>query len=91
MSENKKPNMDANSREFTRGVEAGLNSEDTKYWQAGYELGQGLSDQETKELVKASVKEPIVEEPIKEEADSPLFVQDTLGGDAQDEKDKSTE
>lgn len=82
MSENKKPNMDANSREFTRGVEAGLNSEDTKYWQAGYELGQGLSDKETKELVK---------EPIKEEAESPLFVRDTLGGDAQDEKDKSTE
>lgn len=85
MSENEKA-TDANSREFTRGVEAGLNSEDTKYWQAGYELGQGLSDKETKELIKEPVKEP-----IKQEADTPLFVRDTLGGDAQDEKDKSTE
>jgi hypothetical protein len=89
MSENQKTNVDANSREFTRGVEAGLNSEDTKYWQAGYELGQGLSDKETKELVK----EPI-EEPIKKEPDTPLFLKDTLDGqkgDAQDEKDKSAE
>ena len=88
MSENQKTDVDANSREFTRGVEAGLNSEDTKYWQAGYELGQGLSDKDkdTKELVKAPVKEP-----IKKEPDTPLFVKDTLGGDAQDEKDKSTE
>lgn len=82
MSENQKTNTDANSREFTRGVEAGLKSEDTKYWQAGYELGQGLSDQETKELVK---------EIVPEKSDTPLFVQATLGGDAQDEKDKSTE
>ena len=81
-----KTDVDANSREFTRGVEAGINSEDTKYWQAGYELGQGLSDKDTRELVKDQVKEP-----IKEKADTPLFVQDTLGGDAQDEKDKSTE
>jgi len=86
MSEHEKTNEDANSREFTRGVEAGLNSEDTKYWQAGYELGQGLSDKETKELVKEPVKEP-----IKKEPDTPLFLKDTLGGDAQDEKDKSTE
>ena len=89
MSENKKTDVEANSREFTRGVEAGLNSEDTKYWQAGYELGQGLGDlgdKETKELVK-----PPVTEPIKKEPDTPLFVKDTLGGDAQDEKDKSTE
>ena len=86
MSEDQKTVEDANSREFTRGVEAGLNSEDTKYWQAGYELGQGLSDKETKELVREPVKEP-----IKQEADTPLFVRDTLGGDAQDEKDKSTE
>ena len=82
MSENKKTVEDANSREFTRGVEAGLNSEDTKYWQAGYELGQGLSDKDTKELVKG---------PIETEPNTPLFVKDTLGGDAQDEKDKSTE
>jgi len=86
MSEDQETDADANSREFTRGVEAGLNSEDTKYWQAGYEIGQGLSDKETKELVK----EPI-EEPIKKEAGSPLFLKETLGGDAQDEKDKSTE
>ena len=86
MNENQKTVEDANSREFTRGVEAGLNSEDTKYWQAGYELGQGLSEHETKEMVKKPAKEP-----IKQEADTPLFVRDTLGGDAQDEKDKSTE
>ena len=49
MSENKQTNVDANSPEFMRGVEAGLNSEDTKYWQAGYELGQGLSGKETRE------------------------------------------
>ena len=81
MSEDQKTDVDANSREFTRGVEAGLRSEDTKYWQAGYELGQGLSDQETKEL----------KEIVPEKSDTPLFVKDTLGGDAQDEKDKSTE
>ena len=82
MSENQKTNTDANSREFTRGVEAGLNSEDTKYWQAGYELGQGLSDQETKEPVK---------ELVPEESHTPVFLQDTLGGDAQDDQDKSAE
>jgi hypothetical protein len=82
MSENQKTDVDANSREFTRGVEAGLNSEDTKYWQAGYELGQGLSDQETKEPVN---------EIVPEKSNTPLFVKATLGGDAQDEKDKSTE
>ena len=82
MSENQKTKVDENSREFTRGVEAGLNSEDTKYWQAGYELGQGLSDQATKEPVKKT---------IQGESDTPLFLKDTLGGDAQDEKDKSTE
>jgi hypothetical protein len=84
MSE-KKTNVDANSREFSRGVEAGLNSEDTKYWQAGYELGQGLSDKETKEPVK---------EISQDESDTPLFLKDTLDGqtgDAQDEKDKSAE
>ena len=90
MSENQKTNVDANSGEFMRGVEAGLNSEDTKYWQAGYELGQGLSDKET--------KEPVKEEPFKQivqkELETPLFLQDTLDGhkgDAQDEKDKTAE
>jgi hypothetical protein len=85
MSEDKKTSADANSREFTRGVEAGLNSEDTKYWQAGYELGQALSDREIKEPVK---------EVIHAEPDAPLFLMDTLDGqkvDLQDEQDKSTE
>ena len=86
MSDSQKTDADANSREFTRGVEAGLNSEGTKYWQAGYELGQGVSDQETKELVK----EPVTDT-VKTETEAPLFVKETLGGDAQDEKDKSTE
>ena len=84
MSENQKTKVDANEREFTRGVEAGLNSEDTKYWQAGYELGQGLSDKETKEL----------KETIKKEPDPPLFLKETLDGqkrDAQGEQDKSAE
>jgi hypothetical protein len=85
MNESKKTKVDANSREFERGVEAGLNSEDTKYWQAGYALGQGLSDKETKEPV---------EEILHEESDTPLFLKDTLDGrqsDAMDEKDKSAE
>jgi hypothetical protein len=85
MSDHQKTNADANSREFRRGVEAGINSEDTKYWQAGYELGQGLSDKEPKEPVK---------EILHEESDTPLFLKDTLDGhdgDAQDEKDKSAE
>ena len=85
MNEDQKTNVDANSREFKRGVEAGLNSEDPKYWQAGYELGQELGDRE--------IKEP-VEESIQRESDSPLFLRDTLNdqkGDAQDEKDESAE
>ena len=85
MNEKQETDVDANSREFTRGVEAGLNSEDTKYWQAGYELGQGLSDKETKEPVK---------EIVQEEPDTPLFLDDTLDGRndyAMDEKDKSAE
>ena len=85
MSENKQTNVDANSPEFMRGVEAGLNSEDTKYWQAGYELGQGLSGKETKEPVK---------EIIQKEFETPLFLTDTVdgqNGDPQDEKDHSAE
>jgi hypothetical protein len=85
MNENQKTN-DANSEEFTRGVEAGIHSEDTKYWKAGYELGQGLADNESQEPVK---------EIIHTEADAPLFLMDTLDGKngdgAQDEKDKSAE
>ncbi len=85
MNEDQKTKVDANSREFSRGVEAGLHSEDTEYWQAGYELGQELSDRDTKELLK---------ENIPKEPDSPLFLRDTLDGqkgNAQDEKDKSAE
>jgi hypothetical protein len=85
MSDHEETNADANSREFSRGVEAGLNSENTKYWQAGYELGQGLSDKETKEPVK---------EILHQESDTPLFLKNTLNGqngDAQDEKDESAE
>ena len=85
MSENKQTNVDANSPEFMRGVEVGLNSEDTTYWQAGYELGQGLSGKETKEPVK---------EIIQKEVETPLFLKDTLDGqkgDLQGEQDKSTE
>jgi hypothetical protein len=76
--------VDANSPEFRRGVEAGFNSEDTKYRQAGYELGQGLSDKDTKEPVKE----------ILQEDSTSLFLKDSLDGhegDAQDEKDKSAE
>ena len=85
LNEDQSQNVDANSREFSRGVEAGLKSEDTKYWQAGYELGHELGVSDTKELVKESVESG---------SDSPLFLRDTLdgqGGDAQDEKDKSAE
>jgi hypothetical protein len=85
LDENKTTNADANSREFEPGVEAGLNSEDTEYWKAGYELGQGLSDKETKEPV---------EEIVQKESDTPLFLKDTLDGrqsDVMDEKDKSAE
>ena len=84
MNENQKTKVDANSREFERGVEAGLNSEDTKYWQAGYELGHELNEEAT---------EP-AKENIQREPDDPLFLADTLDGkkgDAQDEKDKSAE
>ena len=85
MSENKTTNAEAHSREFKRGVEAGLKSEDTKYWQAGYKLGQEYSDRETKEPIK---------EIIQSEPDTPLFLMDTLDGqtaNAQDEKDESAE
>ena len=85
MSENEKTDAKANSSEFRRGVEAGINSEDTKYWRAGYELGQELSDREPKEPVK---------EVIQTEPDTPLFLVDTLdgkNGDTLDEKDASAE
>ena len=85
LRENQKTHVDANSREFRRGVEAGLDSEGTKFWQAGYELGQELNERATQERVK---------EITQREPDGPLFLADTLNGqkgDAQDEKDKTAE
>lgn len=85
MSENQKTKVDANSMAFTRGVEAGLESEDTKFWQAGYELGHELNERATQERAKKNTQK---------EPDSPLFLADTLDGqkgNAQDEKDKTAE
>ena len=85
MSEIQNTNTDANSREFERGVEAGLDSEVTKFWQAGYELGHELNERAALEQVK---------EIIPREPDAPLFLADTLDGkkgNAQDEKDKTAE
>jgi len=85
LSEIQNTNSDANSREFRRGVEAGLDSEVTKFWQAGYELGHELNERAALEQVK---------ETAQTEPDTPLFLADTLGGhkgDAQDEKDKTAE
>ena len=85
MSENQKSTVEANSREFSRGVEAGLDSEDTKFWQAGYELGQELHESATQERAKEIT-------PI--DPDSPLLLADTLDGqkyEAQDEKDETEE
>jgi hypothetical protein len=85
LEENQETKVDANSREFKRGVEAGLNSEDTKFWQAGYELGHEFNERAAREQVK---------EITRSEPDTPLFLADTLGGqtgDAQDEKDKTPE
>lgn len=85
MSENQKIEVDANSREFRRGVEAGLDSEVTKFWQAGYELGHELNERAAQEQVN---------EVTQRAPDSPLFLADTLDGQkgtAQDEKDKSAE
>ena len=84
MSENLKTNVDANSREFTRGVEAGLDSENTKFWQAGYELGHELNEEATEPAKENTEREP----------DDPLFLADTLDGqkgDAQDDQNKSAE
>ena len=85
MSENQKTKVEANSQEFRRGVEAGLESEDTKFWQAGYELGHELNERATRERAK---------EVTQGEPDSPLFLADTLEGqkvDLQSEKDKTAE
>ena len=85
MSEIQKTNSDANSAEFKRGVEAGLDSEVTKFWQAGYELGHELNEKAALEQVK---------EITQTKPDAPLFLADTLDGqkgEAQDEKDKTAE
>lgn len=85
MSEIQKTDNDANSREFRRGVEAGLDSEVTKFWEAGYELGHELNERAALEQVK---------EITQTEPDTPLFLADTLEGqkgNAQDEKDKTAE
>ena len=85
MSEIENTNSDANSREFRRGVEAGLDSEVTKFWEAGYELGHELNERAALEQVK---------EITQTQPDTPLFLADTLEGqkgDAQDEKDKTAE
>lgn len=85
MSEIQNTNNDANSREFERGVEAGLESEVTKFWQAGYELGHALNERATEERAK---------EITEKKPDTPLFLADTLDGqkgEAQDEKDQSAE
>jgi len=85
MNEIQKTNSDANSREFERGVEAGLDSEVTKFWQAGYELGHELHERAAQEGDR---------ETAQRKPDSPLFLEDTLDGhkgDAQDEKDKTAE
>ncbi len=86
MSEIQETNSDANSREFERGVEAGLDSEVTKFWEAGYELGHELNEKAALEQVK---------ETTQREPDNPLFLADTLDGQkgdaAQDEKDETPE
>ena len=85
MGENIETDVDANSHELRRGVEAGINSEDKEYRQAGNEPDQAFSDRETKELVK---------EGVYADSDTPLFLMDTPDGqkgDAQDEKDESAE
>jgi hypothetical protein len=86
LSKDQNTNVDANSPEFSRGVEAGLKSEeDRKNWQAGKELGQELSNKHAKDPV---------EEITNKEPDIPLFLRDRSEGqkgNAQDEKDKSGE
>ena len=54
MSLDEKENVNANSAEFKRGVEAGLNSEeDTKNWKAGNELGRELKGHQPHDAVAA--------------------------------------
>ena len=87
MSVDIKQNVDTDSTEFDKGVEAGLNSEeDTKNWKAGNELGQALKEEgETEDLIN--------ENPAGESS-TPLFLRDGQEGNkgnAQDEKDETGE
>lgn len=85
MSKDQNTDVDAGSPEFRRGVEAGLKSEDDrKNWQAGKKLGQELSGKQAKHPV---------DEVANKEPDIPLFLRDRSGqkGNAQDEKDRSSE
>lgn len=82
-----KQQVDTNSTDFKKGVEAGLNSaEDTKNWRAGNELGQELKNEvvNMKRLSEGIFKEP----------SPPLFLSDSSEGkkgNAQDEKDETEE
>jgi hypothetical protein len=82
-----KQQVDTNSADFKKGLEAGLNSaEDTKNWQAGNELGQELKNE-------VDNKEPLAENLFKEPS-PPLFLIDSSEGkkgNAQDEKDETEE
>lgn len=87
MNEELTQQVDANSTEFKKGVEAGLNSaEDTKNWKAGNELGQELKEET--ETVEPAPQLSFHTLP------TPLFLRDdTAGnrGNAQDEKDTTAE
>ena len=80
MSEKEKPTVDSNTAEFKQGVEAGLNSEEnTNNWKAGNELGQELKEKSNTE---------------KSNEDVPLYLRGGSAGNrgnAQDEKDKTSE
>ena len=82
-----KQQVDTDSTDFKKGVEAGLNSaEDTENWQAGNELGQELKSEvvNMKRLSEGIFKEP----------SPPLFLSDSSEGkkgNAQDEKDETEE
>jgi hypothetical protein len=74
LSENQKTKVYANS-EFRRELEAGPESEDTRFFQVGYELDQDLSE----EAVRQRTKENTEKKP-----DDPLFLADTLDGKKSD-------
>ena len=87
MSEDSEQNVDTDSSEFKRGVEAGLNSEaDTKNWKAGNELGHELKEE-------GETTTPAREETGRRPA-TPLFLRggpEGHKGNAQDEKDTTGE